>query len=114
MEVIHHPFFWSPDEKLAFLVEASDQVQGCSESMKIELEKRAGKVIDGKSWYTKLHRNHLTHITRPKSLGARTHYTDGLLSELIRLIRNTRHHYREEPPYIQAYKQVICPRKQVN
>ncbi|VVA93746.1 unnamed protein product [Arabis nemorensis] len=101
LEVIQHPFFWSPDEKLAFLVEASDQVKGCSESMKIELEKRAGKAIGGTSWDTKLHPDHLTHIKRPNSQGARTHYTDGLLSELIRLIRNTRHHYREEPPHIQ-------------
>lgn len=55
-DAVAHPFFWSDEQKLAFLLESSDRMEKLDEytEMRICIEQHAEHVV-GKEWNLRLH-----------------------------------------------------------
>ncbi|KAJ1562926.1 bifunctional endoribonuclease/protein kinase ire1 [Cladochytrium tenue] len=93
---LHHPFFWSAAERLAFLQDVSDQAEaeprgGDTPSPLLrQLERGAAKVV-GRDWTARLDR------ALVEDLGKFRKYDGALLRDLLRSLRNKRHHYQDLP-----------------
>uniref|UniRef100_A0A0D6QX49 non-specific serine/threonine protein kinase n=1 Tax=Araucaria cunninghamii TaxID=56994 RepID=A0A0D6QX49_ARACU len=93
-EVLRHPFFWSSEERLAFLREASDRVELEDREKQSDLlqalEIVAPQAIGG-TWDGKLESHFLSNIGRYRR------YKFDSVRDLLRVIRNKLNHYRELP-----------------
>ncbi|KAK3623142.1 bifunctional endoribonuclease/protein kinase ire1 [Elasticomyces elasticus] len=101
LQVLNHPFFWSPEKRLAFLCDASDHFEreprGTVERGYIEdscdlqaLESRAGDVIgDRADFLAKLDRIFVD------TLGRQRKYSGNRLLDLLRALRNKKNHYED-------------------
>ncbi|KAK3346088.1 hypothetical protein B0T25DRAFT_506218 [Lasiosphaeria hispida] len=94
IDVMSHPFFWSPRKRLEFLGDMSDHFEReprdpPSESLS-ELEKLAPRVVKG---------DFLKQLPREfvESLGKQRKYTGSRLLDLLRALRNKRNHYEDLP-----------------
>ena len=96
IEVLHHPFFWSDAEKLAFLQDASDRIESDAEDTPLRraVEGKACEII-GTSWEALLHPGLI------ENLGKYRKYDFSSMSSCLRVIRNKKHHYRDLPEDIQ-------------
>lgn len=98
LEVVQHPFFWSSEERLSFLREASDRVELEDREKQSDLlqalENIASLAIGG-TWDGKLESHFLTNIGRYRR------YKFDSVRDLLRVIRNKLNHYRELPKDIQ-------------
>ncbi|KAK9324718.1 hypothetical protein V1517DRAFT_35734 [Lipomyces orientalis] len=98
-DVLMHPYFWSMQKRLDFLLEVSDRFEieqrdPPSELLE-ELESDPEHVVYN-DWYKRLDRS-LT-----ENLGKyRKYHTDKVL-DLLRALRNKKHHYQDLPPNVQA------------
>ncbi|EHK50205.1 serine/threonine kinase IRE1 [Trichoderma atroviride IMI 206040] len=92
VEVMAHPFFWSPKKRLAFLCDVSDslekEIRDPPSDALMELERHAPDVIRG---------DFLKLLTREfvDSLGKQRKYTGSKLLDLLRALRNKRNHYED-------------------
>ncbi|XP_022769421.1 serine/threonine-protein kinase/endoribonuclease IRE1b-like [Durio zibethinus] len=97
-EVLQHPFFWSSEMRLSFLQEASDHVELEDRKSESELlnalESIAAVALDGK-WDEKMETAFINNI------GQYRRYNFESVRDLLRVIRNKSHHYRELPQDIQ-------------
>ncbi|KAJ4825500.1 hypothetical protein Tsubulata_035021 [Turnera subulata] len=96
-EVLHHPLFWSSEKRLLFLQEVSDRVEledreKGSELLKA-LESTAAVALNGK-WDEKMEAVFI------KNIGQYRRYKYDSVRDLLRVIRNKSHHYRELPEEI--------------
>ncbi|GLJ39081.1 hypothetical protein SUGI_0796780 [Cryptomeria japonica] len=98
LEVLQHPFFWSSEERLSFLREASDRVELEDREKQSDLlqalESIASLAIGG-TWDGKLESPFLANIGRYRR------YKFDSVRDLLRVIRNKLNHYRELPKDIQ-------------
>lgn len=96
--VSRHPYFWGPAEKLSFLQDVSDRVESeprdpPSEHLK-QLESGAHNVV-GADWLRKFDRILVEDMRKYR-------FYDGTLArDLLRVLRNSKHHYRDLPPAAQ-------------
>ncbi|KAK8996216.1 hypothetical protein V6N11_076462 [Hibiscus sabdariffa] len=98
LEVLRHPLFWSCEMKLSFLQDTSDRVEledrmADSDILKA-LESIASMALGGK-WNEKMETAFIANI------GHYRRYKFDSVRDLLRVMRNKSHHYRELPKEIQ-------------
>ncbi|XP_069511092.1 serine/threonine-protein kinase/endoribonuclease IRE1 [Ambystoma mexicanum] len=94
--VLKHPFFWNLEKQLQFFQDVSDRIEKESLDGTIvrQLEK-GGRQVVKLDWRA--------HITVPLQTDLRKFrsYKGGSVRDLLRALRNKKHHYRELPPEVQ-------------
>ncbi|XP_074552058.1 sterile alpha motif domain-containing protein 9-like isoform X2 [Halichoeres trimaculatus] len=94
--VLKHPFFWSLEKELQFFQDVSDRIEREPLDGPIvkQLERGEGAVVKN---------NWMEHITAPlqKDLRKFRSYKGGSVRDLLRAMRNKKHHYREWPAEVQ-------------
>uniref|UniRef100_A0A8C1TD62 Serine/threonine-protein kinase/endoribonuclease IRE1 n=1 Tax=Cyprinus carpio TaxID=7962 RepID=A0A8C1TD62_CYPCA len=94
--VLKHPFFWSLEKQLQFFQDVSDRIEKEPLDGPIvrQLE-RGGRVVVKGDWRE--------HITVPLQTDLRKFrsYKGGSVRDLLRAMRNKKHHYRELPDEVQ-------------
>eukprot|EP00850_Spirogloea_muscicola_P005936 SM000027S09717 [mRNA] locus=s27:884489:888411:- [translate_table: standard] len=98
-QVARHPLFWDAGERLAFLRDASDRVEGedreeSSTLLKV-LEERSSEALGGGPWDEKLDSELIDNLGRYR----RYHFRS--VNDLLRVIRNKSNHFRELPIHMQ-------------
>lgn len=97
--VLQHPFFWSPERRLTFLLDVSDRFEieerDPPSPLLAMLERRSAEVVQG-NWYARLDRNLI------ENLGRYRRYDGASILDLLRALRNKRHHYQDLPDAVQA------------
>ncbi|GMI86300.1 ARABIDOPSIS THALIANA INOSITOL REQUIRING 1-2, INOSITOL REQUIRING 1-2 [Hibiscus trionum] len=98
LEVLRHPLFWSCEMKLSFLQDTSDRVEledrMADSDILRALESIAPMALGGK-WNEKLDTAFIANI------GYYRRYKFDSVRDLLRVMRNKSHHYRELPKEIQ-------------
>ncbi|XP_060882407.1 serine/threonine-protein kinase/endoribonuclease IRE1-like isoform X1 [Labrus mixtus] len=94
--VLKHPFFWSLEKELQFFQDVSDRIEKEPLDGPIvrQLE-RGGRAVVKSDWRE--------HITVPLQTDLRKFrsYKGGSVRDLMRAMRNKKHHYRELPAEVQ-------------
>jgi serine/threonine-protein kinase/endoribonuclease IRE1 len=90
-QVQAHPYFWTDAKKLAFLLEVSDRIekQDRASPLLARLEFEREGVLQSADWSTRLDKLLQADLRR-----FRTYKSDNVC-DLLRAIRNKKHHYRE-------------------
>ncbi|XP_002979501.2 serine/threonine-protein kinase/endoribonuclease IRE1a [Selaginella moellendorffii] len=98
MQVKLHPFFWPPQQRLQFLITASDRVERedreASSAVLTALEAVAPTALGG-AWDEKLDPLLINNLGRYRQ------YNYQAVRDLLRVIRNKANHYRELPADVQ-------------
>ena len=94
-KVMSHPYFWSPPRRLAFLMDASDRFDIMDKDAPapalVALEAQATLVV-GSDWHRRIDRQVM------EDLGKRRKYDCKSVVDLLRAIRNKKHHIHDLPP----------------
>lgn len=89
-----HPFFWDPGRRLTFLQDASDRFEIMCRDPKehnlVILEDKAFDVV-GNDWLSRLDKNFI------ENLGKFRKYDGRSVQDLLRALRNKKHHYQDLP-----------------
>ncbi|KAF9127065.1 bifunctional endoribonuclease/protein kinase ire1 [Mortierella sp. 14UC] len=107
--VMHHPFFWSANKRLMFMQDCSDrfEIEDRGDAavaataagyeyvspLLAKLEHNAMDVL-GKDWYKVLDRHFI------ENLGKYRKYQGNSVRDLLRALRNKKHHYQDLPPHV--------------
>lgn len=98
-EVNRFPLFWSASRRLQFLKDASDLLEfekpTSSLVLKFEYLALKEKVIHNNDWMALMHENLLVDLHKYRK------YNHKKLRDLLRVIRNKAHHYRDLDPVLQ-------------
>uniref|UniRef100_A0A8D0GK82 Serine/threonine-protein kinase/endoribonuclease IRE1 n=1 Tax=Sphenodon punctatus TaxID=8508 RepID=A0A8D0GK82_SPHPU len=94
--VLKHPFFWNLEKELQFFQDVSDRIE--KETLDGPIVKqleRGGRAVVKMDWRE--------HITVPLQTDLRKFrsYKGGSVRDLLRAMRNKKHHYRELPTEVQ-------------
>ena len=94
-EVLTHPYFWDPNKRLNFLQDASDRFEIMDKDPPtpalVRLESRARNVL-GTDWHRRCDKMFLDN------LGKFRKYDPSSVQDLLRAMRNKKHHYQDLPP----------------
>ncbi|KAM3865151.1 serine/threonine-protein kinase/endoribonuclease IRE1 [Diretmus argenteus] len=94
--VLKHPFFWSPEKQLLFFQDVSDRIEKepVDSSIVVRLE-TAGRAVVRTNWRM--------HISVPLQTDLRRFrtYKGNSVRDLLRAMRNKKHHYHELPVEVQ-------------
>uniref|UniRef100_A0A7N8WQW4 non-specific serine/threonine protein kinase n=1 Tax=Mastacembelus armatus TaxID=205130 RepID=A0A7N8WQW4_9TELE len=94
--VLKHPFFWSPEKQLLFFQDVSDRIEKepADSPIVVRLE-TAGRAVVRTNWRM--------HISVPLQTDLRRFrtYKGNSVRDLLRAMRNKKHHYHELPPDVQ-------------
>ncbi|KAH0538163.1 hypothetical protein FGG08_005221 [Glutinoglossum americanum] len=98
--VMIHPFFWSPEKRLNFLVDVSDQFEfeprdPPSANLQI-LESDAHEIL-GADFLKRLDKSFVD------TLGKQRKYTGTRILDLLRALRNKKNHYEDMPDNVKAH-----------
>ncbi|KAH0558876.1 hypothetical protein GP486_004489, partial [Trichoglossum hirsutum] len=98
--IMVHPFFWSAEKRLNFLVDVSDQFEfeprdPPSENLQV-LESDAHEIL-GADFLKKLDRSFVD------TLGKQRKYTGTKMLDLLRALRNKKNHYEDMPDNVKAH-----------
>ncbi|KAH6592616.1 hypothetical protein BASA50_002060 [Batrachochytrium salamandrivorans] len=89
---LHHPYFWTPSQRLLFIQDVSDRFEIESKdppsALVKHLERGAVKVTAG-DWTRRFSREVMEEIRRHRK------YDGTSVQDLLRAIRNKKHHYQE-------------------
>ncbi|XP_054635937.1 serine/threonine-protein kinase/endoribonuclease IRE1 [Dunckerocampus dactyliophorus] len=95
-KVLKHPFFWSPEKQLLFFQDVSDRIEKepANSDVVIKLES-GGRTVVRTNWRM--------HISVPLQMDLRRFrtYKGNSVRDLLRAMRNKKHHYHELPPDVQ-------------
>ncbi|KAF9107552.1 bifunctional endoribonuclease/protein kinase ire1 [Mortierella sp. AM989] len=103
--VMHHPYFWSANKRLMFMQDCSDRFEvedrGVDSNgdaqyqspLLIKLEQNAKEILV-KDWYKVIDR------TLVDNLGKYRKYDGNSVRDLLRALRNKKHHYQDLPPHV--------------
>ncbi|OXB64849.1 hypothetical protein ASZ78_006587 [Callipepla squamata] len=94
--VLQHPFFWSLEKQLQFFQDVSDRIEKeALDGPIVKQLERGGREVVKMDWRE--------HITVPLQTDLRKFrsYKGGSVRDLLRAMRNKKHHYRELPPEVQ-------------
>jgi serine/threonine protein kinase len=96
-QVHRHPFFWTTQVRLEFLIEISDRLEHEEPDsfLVLSIESNAFEII-GSSWDRRLHASLLDDIGRYRK------YDKSSVRDLLRLIRNKKHHFHELDDQLKA------------
>ncbi|GAK66148.1 uncharacterized protein PAN0_011d4370 [Moesziomyces antarcticus] len=94
-EVLTHPYFWDPNKRLNFLQDASDRFEIMDKdpptAALVLLESKARNVL-GTDWHRRCDKMFLDN------LGKFRKYDPASVQDLLRAMRNKKHHYQDLPP----------------
>ena len=94
-QILKHPFFWSVEKKLDFLLKVSDRFEierrDPPSSLLLKLEEVSEKVHQ-MDWHAKMEADFMDN------LGKYRKYHTTKLMDLLRALRNKYHHYNDMPP----------------
>ncbi|TKY89973.1 hypothetical protein EX895_001271 [Sporisorium graminicola] len=94
-EVLTHPYFWDPNKRLNFLQDASDRFEIMDKDPPtpalVLLESKARNVL-GTDWHRRCDKMFLDN------LGKFRKYDPSSVQDLLRAMRNKKHHYQDLPP----------------
>ncbi|KAL6736257.1 hypothetical protein Aduo_006629 [Ancylostoma duodenale] len=95
--VLAHPFFWEPDRRLQFFGDVSDRIEKEDDTSPVvrRLERNARAVVGG-NW-----RNNICDPLAADLRKFRT-YKGHSVRDLLRAMRNKKHHYRELPEEVRS------------
>ncbi|KAJ4490008.1 hypothetical protein J3R30DRAFT_3746954 [Lentinula aciculospora] len=95
-----HPFFWDPGRRLSFLQDASDRFEIMCRDPKdphlIELEKDAFSIV-GHDWHSRVDKVFI------ENLGKFRKYDGRSVQDLLRALRNKKHHYQDLPDNVKRH-----------
>ncbi|KAG0257043.1 bifunctional endoribonuclease/protein kinase ire1 [Actinomortierella ambigua] len=100
--VMHHPFFWSSSKRLLFMQDCSDRFEiedrvegreGQVTPLLMKLEHNAKEILV-KDWYKVIDR------VLVENLGKYRKYDGHSVRDLLRALRNKKHHYQDLPPHV--------------
>jgi len=93
-----HPFFWPLSKRLTFLMDTSDRLEteGEGSALLVRFEQDGSRAIGGPDWIALVGDEFRKDLRR-----FRTYQADRVV-DLLRAIRNKRHHYGELPPELKA------------
>ncbi|KAF8584577.1 kinase-like protein [Ramaria rubella] len=95
-----HPFFWTPGRRLNFLQDASDRFEimcrDPREPSLITLETGAYEVV-GNDWHNRLDKVFV------ENLGKFRKYDGRSVQDLLRALRNKKHHYQDLPDHVKRH-----------
>uniref|UniRef100_A0A8D3BZM8 Serine/threonine-protein kinase/endoribonuclease IRE1 n=1 Tax=Scophthalmus maximus TaxID=52904 RepID=A0A8D3BZM8_SCOMX len=95
--VLKHPFFWSSEKQLLFFQDVSDRIEKepADSPIVVRLE-NAGRAVVRTNWRM--------HISVPLQTDLRRFrtYKGNSVRDLLRAMRNKKHHYHELPPEVQG------------
>lgn len=98
--IMKHPYFWSAEKKLEFLLKVSDRFEvekrDPPSKLLLQLESIALQVIGPKGWFNKFDDKFIDN------LGKYRKYNTHKLMDLLRAIRNKYHHYQDLPDDLAA------------
>lgn len=96
--VLQHPFFWSPERRLNFLLDVSDRFEieerDPPSPLLCMLESKSNEVVQG-NWYALLDKTFIDN------LGQYRKYKSASILDLLRALRNKKHHYQDLPENVQ-------------
>ncbi|KAJ6612782.1 hypothetical protein B0H10DRAFT_2051023 [Mycena sp. CBHHK59/15] len=95
-----HPFFWDPGRRLTFLQDASDRFEIMCRDPRdpylLVLEKGAVGIV-GHDWHSRLDRLFI------ENLGKFRKYDGRSVQDLLRALRNKKHHYQDLPDNVKRH-----------
>ncbi|CAI2164694.1 7508_t:CDS:2 [Funneliformis geosporum] len=95
--IMLHPYFWSPSKRLGFLQDASDRFEieerDPPSPLLQRLEQGAVNII-GPDWYKRIDR------VLVENLGKYRKYDGSRVRDLLRALRNKKHHYQDLPEHV--------------
>ncbi|KAM6501093.1 hypothetical protein JOM56_004107 [Amanita muscaria] len=95
-----HPYFWDSAKRLNFLQDASDRFEIMCRDPKdpylLELEKDAASIV-GSDWHTRLDKIFI------ENLGKFRKYDGKSVQDLLRALRNKKHHYQDIPDNVKRH-----------
>ncbi|KAH7915940.1 hypothetical protein BJ138DRAFT_1140792 [Hygrophoropsis aurantiaca] len=95
-----HPFFWDPGRRLNFLQDASDRFEimcrDPRDQLLIRLETGAFDVV-GHDWHSRLDKVFI------ENLGKFRKYDGKSVQDLLRALRNKKHHYQDIPEHVKRH-----------
>ncbi|XP_053564106.1 serine/threonine-protein kinase/endoribonuclease IRE1 [Bombina bombina] len=94
--VLKHPFFWSLEKQLQFFQDVSDRIEKeALDGLIVRQLEKGGRTVVKMDWRE--------HITVPLQTDLRKFrsYKGRSVRDLLRALRNKKHHYRELPPEVQ-------------
>ncbi|GLB39832.1 putative protein with domain in protein kinases, N-glycanases and other nuclear proteins [Lyophyllum shimeji] len=95
-----HPFFWDPARRLNFLQDASDRFEIMCRDPKdpylLVLEKGAYEIV-GNDWHSRLDKVFI------ENLGKFRKYDGRSVQDLLRALRNKKHHYQDLPDNVKRH-----------
>jgi serine/threonine-protein kinase/endoribonuclease IRE1 len=93
--VVKHPFFWTTEKKLDFLLKVSDRFEvekrDPPSDLLIKFESVATEILGPDGWFDKFNSNFI------ENLGKYRKYNTHKLMDLLRAFRNKYHHYQDLP-----------------
>ncbi|KAE8258419.1 hypothetical protein A4X13_0g1705 [Tilletia indica] len=96
-DVLSHPYFWDAGKRLSFLQEASDRFEIMERDPPaaplVALESQAGVVLGGE-WYKKVDRAFVDDLGKFRKYDSRS------VQDLLRALRNKKHHYQDLSPHL--------------
>ncbi|KAI8351577.1 kinase-like domain-containing protein [Mortierella sp. GBAus27b] len=99
---MNHPYFWSANKRLNFMQDCSDRFEiedrGVDSDLQqspllVKLEQNAKEILT-KDWYKVIDR------TLVDNLGKYRKYDGNSVRDLLRALRNKKHHYQDLPPHV--------------
>ncbi|KAG5644674.1 hypothetical protein DXG03_007973 [Asterophora parasitica] len=95
-----HPFFWNPARRLNFLQDASDRFEIMCRDPRdpylLVLEKEASGIV-GNDWHSRLDKIFI------ENLGKFRKYDGRSVQDLLRALRNKKHHYQDLPDNVKRH-----------
>ncbi|KAN0061132.1 bifunctional endoribonuclease/protein kinase ire1 [Thecaphora frezii] len=96
-QVLTHPYFWDANKRLNFLQDASDRFEIMEKNpptaVLVMLESKATQVL-GHDWHRRCDKAFL------ENLGKFRKYDATSVQDLLRAMRNKKHHYQDLPPHL--------------
>uniref|UniRef100_A0A8C1VS89 Serine/threonine-protein kinase/endoribonuclease IRE1 n=1 Tax=Cyprinus carpio TaxID=7962 RepID=A0A8C1VS89_CYPCA len=95
--ILKHPFFWSPEKQLQFFQDVSDRIEKePADSTIVARLENSGRSVVRTNWRM--------HISAPLQADLRRFrtYKGNSVRDLLRALRNKKHHYHELPPEVQT------------
>ncbi|KAI8908939.1 kinase-like domain-containing protein [Gorgonomyces haynaldii] len=95
-KILEHPFFWDASRRLLFLQDVSDRLEiesrefSNSSKLLVQLEKHSNRII-GPDWTRKINKSVLEDLSKYRTYDGRS------IQDLLRALRNKKHHYHELP-----------------
>ncbi|KAI8868459.1 kinase-like protein [Ramicandelaber brevisporus] len=98
-QILLHPYFWSTTKKLAFLQDLSDRLEEEPSKppspMLLDFERFAPEIVGG-NWLEKI------HVELKADIMKRRGYVGSRIRDLLRAMRNKKHHYGELPEVVKG------------